>query len=235
MKKNILITFLLFSTIMIFGQEKIISREFTTSRVVNIDYSKIFNKQTGKRIKKKDFFKMLEKNPNLPLEEIIGVDGKITKYFVDFSKKRNKIINNRTKPILKGELFPNFIAKTIDNKELELNQLRGKVVILRFEIAANNFRFKKYEIQELDDKINQIENKNEKIKAIIIFASSISDIKNGFDLPKSNFNLIPNGVNFQEKFSITKFPTTIVIDKNGRLVDYYRDPEDIDLKWLSSE
>jgi len=220
---------------MTFSQEKIISREYTTSRVVKVDYSKIYNKQTGKQIKKKDFLKMVKNNPNLPLEEVIGVKGEIIKYFVNPSQKKTQLVNNRTKPISKGELFPNFIAKTINKRKIELNQLRGKVVILRFEMEANSFRFKKHEINELDEMINQIENKKEKIEAIIIFASSISDINKGFDLPNSNFKLIPNGINFQEKFSITTFPTTIVIDKNGKLVDYFRDPEDINLKRLSSD
>ncbi|MGV6845635.1 MAG: redoxin domain-containing protein [Lutibacter sp.] len=221
----------------IYGQEKVITREFTTSRVEQIDYSKIYNKQTGKRIKKKEFYKLIKENPNLPLDRVIGSDGKVIRYLVDLNRK-NKLIFNSTlssKKIMPGELFPNFIAKTIDNRKIELNKFRGKIVILRFEMAANNFRFKKYEIKELDAMINKIENKNEKVKAIIIFRSSISDIKKGFDLPNSNFELIPNGFNYREKYSITSFPTTIVIDKSGKLVDYYRDMEDINLEKLISE
>ncbi|MFD1294963.1 peroxiredoxin family protein [Lutibacter holmesii] len=235
MKKKVLITILFFTVLMTFGQEKIITQKFTTSRVEKIDYSKIYDKETGEKINKKDFIKIIENNPNLQLDEIIGVNGKIEKYLVNLSKQNNKIINNRKNPILKGELFPNFIAKTIDKKKIELNKFRGKIVILRFELEANSFRFKKQEIKQIDSLINNLKNTNEEIKAIIFFASNETDIKQGFDLPESNFELIPNALNFQERYSITRFPTTIVIDENGKLVDYYKSIDEMNLNKMITE
>ena len=235
MKKKVLITILFFTVLMTFAQDKIITQKFTTSRVEKIDYSKIYDKETGKKIKKKDFIKIIENNPNLQLDEIIGVNGKIEKYLVNLSKQNNKIINNRKNPILKGELFPNFIAKTIDKKKIELNKFRGKIVILRFELEANSFRFKKQEIKQIDSLINNLKNTNEEIKAIIFFASNETDIKQGFDLPESNFELIPNALNFQERYSITRFPTTIVIDENGKLVDYYKSIDEMNLNKMITE
>ncbi|MCL7765463.1 redoxin domain-containing protein [Polaribacter sp. Z014] len=235
MKKKILITILFFTVSITFGQDKIITRKFTTTQVEKIDFTKIYNKKTGKKIKKDDFIKIVGNNPNLQLEEIIGVDGKIDKYLVNLSKKSNSTINNRKNVIVKGELFPNFIAQTINKRKIELNKLRGKIVILRFELEANSFRFKKQEIKQIDNLINKVKNKREKVKAIIFFASNELDIKKGFDLTNSNFELIPNGLNFQEKFSITRFPTTIVIDENGKLVEYYNFIDDMNLNNLITE
>lgn len=132
----------------------------------------------------------------------------------------------------RGEDFPNFIVNTIENKNIELLNLKGKIVIIRFEIESNTFRFKKHEIMELDSKINQIENNESKIEAIIIFSSSQSEVKQGFDLKNSNFQLVANGRNFHQKFSITSFPTTLVLDTKGKLIDYYEDPENVDLPKL---
>jgi peroxiredoxin len=157
------------------------------------------------------------------------------KYLLDLSIINNSPRNYRTKPIIKGELFPNFIAKTINKRIIELSRQRGKIVILRFELEANSFRFKKQEIKQIDNLINKINNKNEKVKAIIFFASNELDIKQGFDLQNSNFEIISNGYNFQEKFSITRFPTTIVIDKNGKLIDYYNYMDEINLTHLINE
>lgn len=235
MKKKVLITILFFIVLTTFGQDKIITQKFTTSRIEKIDFSKIYDKETGKKIKKKNFIKIIEKNPNLQLEKIIGVNGDIEKYLVDLSKKNNKLTNNRKNPILKGELFPNFIAKTIDKKKIELNKNRGKIIILRFEFESNSFRFKKQEIKQIDSLINNLKNKNEEIKAIIFFASNEIDIKQGFDLPESNFELIPNALNFHERFSITRLPTTIVIDEDGKLVDYYKFIDDMDLNKMITE
>jgi len=235
MKKKILITLLFFTVLITFGQEKTVFRKFKTSRIEKVDFSKIYNRKTGKKIKKKKYIKLKKNNPNLQLERIIGVNGEIVKYLLDLSIINNSPRNYRTKPIIKGELFPNFIAKTINKRIIELSRQRGKIVILRFELEANSFRFKKQEIKQIDNLINKINNKNEKVKAIIFFASNELDIKQGFDFQNSNFEIISNGYNFQEKFSITRFPTTIVIDKNGKLIDYYNYMDEINLTRLINE
>jgi peroxiredoxin len=235
MKKKVLITLLFFTVLITFGQEKTVFRKFITSRIEKVDFSKIYNKKTGKKIKKKRYLKLKKNNPNLQLERIIGVNGEIVKYLLDLSIINNLPRNYRTKPIIKGELFPNFIAKTINKRIIELKSQRGKIVILRFELEANSFRFKKKEIKQLDNLINKIKRKNEKVKAIIFFASNELDIKQGFDLQNSNFEIISNGYNFQEKFSITRFPTTIIIDKNGKLINYYNYVDEINLTHLINE
>ncbi|MDB4850919.1 redoxin domain-containing protein [Flavobacteriaceae bacterium] len=235
MKKKVLITLLFFTVLITFGQEKTVFRKFITSRIEKVDFSKIYNKKTGKKIKKKRYLKLKKNNPNLQLERIIDVNGEIVKYLLDLSIINNSPRNYRTKPIIKGELFPNFIAKTINKRIIELNSQKGKVVILRFELEANSFRFKKKEIKQLDNLINKIKRKKEKVKAIIFFASNELDIKQGFDLQNSNFEIIPNSYNFQDKFSITRFPTTIIIDKNGKLIDYYNYIDEINLTHLVNE
>jgi len=243
MKKIILISLLSFFTLTTFSQKRIsskdqiISREHSTSFIENVDFSKIYNKQTGKIIPEKEFFKLIEKNPHLPLEKEIGIDGKVTRYLVDLtitnSEMTNVVVNR--KKVEKGELFPNFIMTTIDNKKIELDKLKGKIVILRFEMEANTFRFQKQQIIDLDNKINQLKNHKNQIESIIIFLSPLSEVKQGFDLKNSNFNVVANGRNFRDKFSITSFPTTLVIDKNGFLLDYFNRSEDIDFKQMISE
>ena len=213
-----------FSVMIAFCQNETFTKKFTRTKVVKIDFSKIYYKKTGKKIKENEFVKLVKNNPNLQIENIIGIDGEIEKYLVFFEKKKKKII--------KGDLFPNFIAKTIENKRIELKNYERKIIILRFELEANTFRFKKEEIKQIGLLINKIEKKEEKIKSIIFFASNELDIEEGFDLQNSNFELIPNSLNFHQKFSITKFPTTIIIDKNGKLVDYFTCMEDINLNKL---
>jgi hypothetical protein len=73
MKKKILITLLFFTVLITFGQEKKVFRKFKTSRIEKVDFSKIYNKKTGKKIKKKKYIKLKKNNPNLQLERIIGL------------------------------------------------------------------------------------------------------------------------------------------------------------------
>ena len=91
------------------------------------------------------------------------------------------------------------------------------MVILRFELEADSFRFKKDEIVEIDKSINLSQRQSE-IQAIIIFEASVEEIKKGFDLKNSNFKLIPNGFNFHQMLNIKSFPSTIILDKEGRLM-----------------
>ena len=232
MKNKFLIILMSFSVMVAFCQNETFTKKFTRTKVLKIDFSKIYYKKTGKKIKENEFVKLVKNNPNLQIENIIGIDGEIEKYLVFFEKGKKSLKNNRNNPIIKGDLFPNFIAKTIENEEIDLKDHKGKIIILRFELEANTFRFKKEEIKQIDLLINKIEKKEEKIKSIIFFASNELDIEEGFDLQNSNFELIPNSLNFHQKFSITKFPTTIIIDKNGKLVDYFTCMEDINLNKL---
>jgi hypothetical protein len=207
MKNKFLIILMSFSVMVAFCQNETFTKKFTRTKVLKIDFSKIYYKKTGKKIKENEFVKLVKNNPNLQIENIIGIDGEIEKYLV-------------------------FFEKNIENKRIELKNYKGKIIILRFELEANTFRFKKEEIKQIDLLINKIEKKEEKIKSIIFFASNELDIEEGFDLQNSNFELIPNSLNFHQKFSITKFPTTIIIDKNGKLVDYFTCMEDINLNKL---
>lgn len=235
MKYFITVIFLFF-TISINSQEKKIKKTFKrTSIEERIDYSNIYNKQTGKKISKKEFIKLIKSNPNLPIQKIIGKDGNVIKYLVDTTPQKNSINNFRNNPIKNGEIFPNFIVNTTTNKKIELNTLKGKIVIVRFELEANSFRFKKDEISMLDAKINQINNKEEKVVAIIIFASSKSDINKGFNLPNSNFNLVANGNNFFIKYSIRSIPSTAIIDQKGKLIQFFDDVDTINLKKILSD
>lgn len=235
MKNKFLTILMLFSVMVAFCQNKTITKNFTWTKNEKIDFSKIYYRKTGKKIEKNEFIKLVKNNPNLQIDNIIGINGEIEKYLIFFEKRKSNIKNNRKNPIIKGNLFPNFIAKTIENEKIELEDNKGKIIILRFELEANTFRFKKEEIKQIDLLINKIEKKEEKIKSIIFFASNELDIKEGFDLQNSNFKLIPNSLNFHQKFSITRFPTTIIIDKNGKLVDYFNYIEDINLNKLLNE
>lgn len=229
MKERILLLLFFFTVFITYGQKKIITKKFTKSHIEKLDYSKIYNKKSGQKIMKKNFIKIIAKNPNINLEKVIGENGEVEKYLLENTKQNKQIINTRKKPIKKGDFFPNFIAKTINNKTIELSKLQGKIVILRFDIEANSFRFNENDIKQVDSLINKVEDKEKNIKALIFFASNKLDIKQGFNLINSNFELIPNGINFHERYSINRFPTTIILGRKGRVLDYFIHVEDINL------
>jgi peroxiredoxin len=227
--KKIHVLFFLFLSLSIYSQEKNkITKEFTVSEIAKIDYSKIYDKKTGEIISKKEFHKLIKQNKNYTLEKVIGFDGNIKKYLFTGNLKNNILkrgVNQRPK---KGELFPNFKLKTIHNKTIELTNLKGKIIILRFELFADNFRFKKQEIIELDNQINKLGKEN--FNSIIIFTSSKDEILKGFNISNSTFDLVSNGMNFNERYKITNYPSTIVIDKFGKLIGYFKKSNEINLQ-----
>ncbi|WKD85932.1 Thiol-disulfide oxidoreductase ResA [Polaribacter huanghezhanensis] len=229
MKKVLLLLMLV--SIGLYAQEKKASSNFSTTTVEKLDLNKIFDKKTGEKISPRKFLKLRKSDKNYILERVIDKYGNIERYlYVKTTKKLiTRDVSNRIKP---GEKFPNFNLKTIENRRIVLDKLKKKIVIIRFEMEANSFRFKKREILELDNQINELKNKNEKVEALIIFISNASEIKKGFNLKKSNFKLVANGQNFNERYFITRYPTTIVIDGKGNLIDYFSYSGEIVLKDL---
>ena len=215
----------------LFSQETT-SKIFTIKKVdteFNID--KLYNKQTGEKVKKKEFKELIKKNPNLPLERIYDKYGEIIKYYFNPIPSNIKMKRSGNYQPKNGELFPDFVLKTIDNETINLNALKGKLIILRFELFADNFRFKKDEIAELDTKINK-SNRQSEIEAIIIFTTQKEEVLRSFDIENSNFKLIPNGDGFHNRCEINRYPTTIIIDKNGKLIDTFKYIYDINIDEL---
>jgi hypothetical protein len=110
-----------------------------------------------------------------------------------------------------------------------LNSLQGKLVIVRFEKVANDFHFKKNEIADLDKKINSLKNK-EDVEGIVIFECPEEEVRSGFDLKDSNFNVVADGQNFGLRYDVHFYPTTLLIDQTGKLIKVYFYSDDINLE-----
>lgn len=201
-----------------FSQNQQNRKTYTSTTVEAFDLNKVYDKVTGSKIPVSDVKEMIHANPRLNLEREYDAEGKVLRYLYDPSTpNRSSNVVAGTK-ISEGSAFPNFKLTTIDGKESELNKLQGKLVILRFEMGASHF--KKNEIAELDKQINALKNK-ENVEAIIIFQCAEDEIRKGFDLKDSNFKLVANGFNFIIKYCIRHFPSTLLIDQNGKLIKDY--------------
>lgn len=204
-----------------------ISKVFKTKEVIKIDFSILFDKKTGKKLSEKEFRQKTKKNNSFNLEKVINAKGEVEKYFFIETTEKKLLTRDISKRVKVGEPFPEFELKTIKNQSIKLSNLKGKVVIIRFELFADNFRFKKHEIESLDKRINTLGKDN--FKAIIIYTSSAEEIKRGFTFKNSNFHNVANGINFGQRYSVTRFPSTIIINKYGNLEGYFKNSDEIDL------
>ena len=225
---------ILFLTIAIntlsYSQDKqvFVSRTVKKEKTV-LDPDLVYHKITGEKISEKEFRQLVKINPRLNLEGEYDARGKIIRYNYD---PDNQNVPPRRYPYSvapKDKTYPNFILNTIIGEQIELEKLRGKLVIVRFELFSSGFRFKQNEIEELDQKINALQNKEE-VESIIIFSESKEAVERGFPLTNSNFKLVTDGDRFFDKYQIDRFPMTALIDKEGNLIDYFKYSEDIDLK-----
>ena len=210
-----------------FSQVSKIGVNFTrTFADKDFDLDKVYFKDSGLKISKEEFFKITRENPRMYYEREVDEEGNVVRYIYDPANQTPRTTGNIKAMVSENGEFPNFKFTTIDKKRIELKNLRGKLVLLRFELEANSFRFKKQEIEELDQKINELNNK-EDVEAIIIFQCSEEEVRQGFTFKNSNFDLVANGQNFIFKYDIHHFPSTVLIDQNGKLIENYSFPDDI--------
>ena len=196
-----------------------------TRTMVDNDFSpdKVYYKQTGEKMPLSEFRRITQ--GRVYFEREIDEEGHVIRYFYDPNNQKDRIWNT----LPEKALVPNFKLTTIDNKRIELKKLTGKLVILRFELEANSFRFKKQEIAALDKKINTLSNKND-VEAIIIFSCGEDEVRKGLNVDNTNFKLIANGENFIIKYDIHRFPTTLLIDQEGKLIENLSNPESVVLE-----
>lgn len=217
--------------IKIVHQKRIISTDTVKIKDDRFNLKKVYNKQTGKRITKEEFNEIIKKNPRLYFERLYNEKGEIVKYFIDPDSNNmnlSKSLNGQPK---NGESFPEFELKTIDNKKIRLKELKGKFVIIRCELSTTSPILKKSEIIEFDRKIQTSKNKS-KIEFITIFRSSKEEISQIFDVEKYYSSFVPNGFGFYGRNHIKRFPSTIVIDNEGKLVNIYFNSKDINIENL---
>lgn len=185
---------------------------------------KVFDKKTGKKLKKSVINRLITENPRLVLEKVFDDEGRVIKYMYD-ETVQGIGPQNISKP--KGS-FGRFKFTTIDNKKIGSDDLFGKLVLIRFAVFPDMFHHKKHEIEALDKMINSSPNKDN-IKAFILFNGSKQEIRTVFDYKNSNFIPVGNAMNFMQKFGIKRFPKTLVIDENGVLIKKFSYSEDINL------
>lgn len=206
------------------------------TRIVSHDFDpgKVYNKKSGAKISLDEFNKLMRENPKVNLEREYDDSGNVIRYLYDPNNQNGNNTGASNSTVAEKSAFPNFKVTTIDRLKIELKNLAGKLVILRFEFEAVGFRFKKQEIVELDNKINALNNK-EGVEAIVFFVCDKKEVQSGFDLAGSNFKLVANGYNFADKYNIHRFPTTLLIDQNGHLIENYTESGDINLEQFLSK
>ncbi|MDT0553525.1 hypothetical protein [Urechidicola vernalis] len=199
------------------------------------DNSKVYDRNTGEHIKESEVKKIFKKYKKIYLEKIIDENGDVEKKLIDSSDPTKIYKWDISKRSESGEKFPNLNFQSINGENFRLKDLKGNLIILRFELFSDNFRFKKYEIEELDARINSLNENSNKVKSFIFFITPPDEIRKGFDLEGSNFVPVANSGNINLRYIIKEFPTNIVVDREGNLIGYYSDIYEFNIEELLSD
>jgi hypothetical protein len=190
--------------------------------------NKVFNKKTGEKLSESELAELFTKYPTIVLENFYDKYGKLEKAYFDPDNilVGRQVTRNKDNQIKVGEIFPSFAFTTIEGDLLDKELLLGNWIFIRFELLGRFLN--KEDIQVLNQEIERIQAKKN-IIGIICFADSNSEVlfnlKNEFQFLK----IVPDGQNFHKKYSITAFPTSVLIGPDGKVVKYYFQGDKLDL------
>lgn len=189
-----------------------------------ISGKKIINKESGVPIDDSDLQQIINKNPNIIFEPIIDKYGEIDYFEVDPENKNSVYGRDISKRTPLGEQFPPFVMKSIKNKMLDSDKLKGKIVLLQFQLLFMEPFFRETTLRDFNDLVSEFKQIID-IQAIVVTESSKNEIPNHIATNNYNFEIVADGRNFNHKYLVSSIPTIVLIDKNGNLINYYNQDE----------
>jgi peroxiredoxin len=113
---------------------------------------------------------------------------------------------------------PNFIAKTLDGKPIKLSDFQGKVVLLNFWAVWCGPC--KKEVPDLVSLYKKYQDKGFVILGISDM-SDLGEIKSFVKEHGMEYPVIVDRGDISEEFEVEAFPTSVLIDRNGKVVQRY--------------
>ncbi len=205
--------------------EKVFGIERTVTKTIDIDLNEVYNKNTGEKMDPEKVVQLIRNNSNIQLEPFFGEDGKVSRFYY-FPEASSVIGTVTTDRIEAGKPFPEFKMKTTEGKIVRLKDLKGKVVILHFGLDTMRFRYD--ELENLNTKIDALD-KKEDVEALVVMEGSATSLGPKFNLEISNFALVNEASGFIRKCGLRRFPSTIVLDAEGKLIGIFKEVEEIHL------
>ncbi len=186
-----------------------------------INENTIIKDESGKRIEMKTFMELMSAN-DWTVDPKMTTDGKVDYIQLrrltpeEKEKQLSDIMSLMGESKMIGTKVPNFEMKDIDGNIISSNTIKDKVVVLNFWFIACKPCVK--EIPELNEVYEQYKNNKD-----IIFVSVTFDPKEKVIpfIEKHDFKYptVAGDRNVVDKFA-NGFPTNIIIDKEGKYLDY---------------
>lgn len=203
---------------------------YTSIRQIKLD--NVFNKQTGTKYSEEEMISLFKKyNNKVHLEIIIDEYGNEAGYYFDPNNPTDSTKSVTEENEVKiGKKFPNFIFETSKDIQLNLEDLKGKYVLLRFDMAPSGYVLKKEEIDFVEKQIISNKVYADNVVPIILFIeSSKKEVKELWENKDTIYHLVGDAFSYGIKYGIKIYPSTLVIDRNGNLLKVYSPSGDVNI------
>lgn len=223
-KKAICAIILLFISVAIYAQTNTVKRTYNVRRVIN--ENTVVVDSAGKRYDYDTWHKMTETgNYRLTLLNPIvnGVpnnDPNAAYTIVPFTAEQKLAMKARMgKPheslyFTTGEKIDPFRVRTIQGQKINAEDWAGKVVVLNFWfIGCSPCRQEMPELNKIVAKYAD----NPNVIFIGVALDQSWDVKDFIKTTAFNYQLVGNGRQYADLFSIRSYPTNVVVDKEGKV------------------
>ena len=115
-----------------------------------------------------------------------------------------------------GHPFPDFSFQTMDGKKINLKALNCKVTVLNFWFIACHPCIA--EMPMLNSLVEQYKN-NPDVVFLSFAIDTRDEIKKFLASTRFSYQVIPGAYDFDKQLEISAFPTQLVLDRNGIVVN----------------
>jgi peroxiredoxin len=113
----------------------------------------------------------------------------------------------------KGTAAPSFIAKNMKGERIDLDELKGSLVVLNFWFIG--CKPCQVEIPELNELVEKY--KNENVKFVAFALDDQAEIENFLNRKAFNYDIVPTARNVAQIYQVSSYPSHYLIDREGNI------------------
>jgi peroxiredoxin len=113
----------------------------------------------------------------------------------------------------KGTAAPSFIAKNMKGERIDLDEMKGSLVVLNFWFIG--CKPCQVEIPELNELVEKY--KNEDVKFVAIGLDDQAAIDNFLNRKAFKYDIVPNARNVAQIYQVSSYPSHYLIDREGKI------------------
>ncbi len=186
----------------------------------DINSQTVFKDKEGNLISFETFNEWTSGN-GYDIEPIFNEDGSLKEIVINTISLNTAVRPNEfaSTPELVEKTPPRFEAFDIQNRFVSLDNLKGKVVVIKFWFAACPPCIK--EIPQLNKVFRQYEHNPD----VVFLAPSLDDVATIAASNQRNpflYNIIPRAQDFAHQYNVLGYPTHVVINKKGTVEAVYQ-------------